>query len=240
MKDVLRKTAALALVGAMAFGTAACGDKSSSSDSGHSEGNMAAANVSGDVAEEDLPYGATMTQLLPSINEDVPITIELDERFIDQEAGIAVSNYLSALTNADAALMEKAFYPPYLKASYEAGGFSSAQEYLDEVQANLFSVIAEHAQKDVDQITVDYIIVDNCYSEGDAEAGSHFSDMDQILSDSLGSDFLSKVEEGSRRELYVDFTYVLPNDDTSYDYNYGTGYPLRMYLYKIDGQYYVV
>ena len=64
--------------------------------------------------------------------------------------------------------------------------------------------------------------------------------MDQILSDSLGSDFLSKVEEGSRRELYVDFTYVLPNDDTSYDYNYGTGYPLRMYLYKIDGQYYVV
>ncbi|MBQ8961081.1 MAG: hypothetical protein IJ071_07675 [Ruminococcus sp.] len=244
MKDILIRTAALLLSGAVLVGSAACGDKSTTEPKGahghEDEGNLAAANVSGSYDEEDLPYGATMTQLLPSLNEGLPISIEYDGRFLDEEAGRVVSTYLSALTAADEALMETAFYPPYLEYSYQYNGYTNAQDYLDAVKINLLGAISEHVGKDVDSIDIDYIMITDCYGEGSDKVGTDFTDMDKIMNDALGEDFLVKVESGSRKEIYVDFTYKIPDDDTSYDYNYGTGYPLRMFMYKIDGKYYIV
>lgn len=243
MKNVISRISAILITGAMLAGFTACSDKDSASEhkGAHGdEGNQAGEMPSGDVAEEDLPYGATITQLLPSNNEGLNISVEYDNRFMSEEEARAVSDYLYALNTNDAELMAKTFYPPFLEYSYKNAGYSSAQEYLTAFTDNLKSTISEHVQKEVQTFTIDYIMIDDCLTSGDDKAGTDLDDMDRIIAESIGQEHVDKIDKASRKEVFVDFTYKVNNDSDSYDYNYGTGHTLNFFIYTIDGTCYII
>lgn len=243
MKSIIKKAAALFLAGAMLTGFSACADKESASEHNGEhgdEGNLAGDAPSGDFNQDELPYGATMTQLLTSINDDISVSVEYDSRFLSEEEGKLVSNYLYAMTTGDAELMEQVFYPPLLDYSSKTAGYSSSKEYIEAANKNLIDSITTHVQEEVKQFDIDYIMITDCYVSGDPAIEEDLSGMDKMIAEGIGQEHIDKTDKATRKEIYVDFTYTVNGGADSYDYNYGVGHTIHLFIYNIDGKYYIV
>ncbi|MBR2283944.1 MAG: hypothetical protein IJ874_05930 [Ruminococcus sp.] len=238
MKEYLKRAAAVMVCAALLSSISACGSKSgSSSGSSSGEGNLAGDGPADDlsITQDEMPYGAMIMQLRPSENDDVKIYVEFDYRYLSEEDGKLLSDYVYALNNCDAELMEKVFYPPYLEYSYSSAGYSSTEDYLKGFRKNLEESLGEGF--DYNAITVD-----DCYTEDDDINVTKFDEIDELL-DSIGGGKVSdRINEGSRRFIYIDIMYGLPDDDfkSSYSLRNHVGQYLTLYLYDIDGVTYVI
>ncbi|MBQ8297957.1 MAG: hypothetical protein IJX77_09270, partial [Ruminococcus sp.] len=209
MKKFIRNTFALLLSGAMLVSAVGCSEDETSSYQDE-------ADLVGNLQEEDMPYGATMTQIKPSQNDKVKIAVEYDYRFLTDEEAIKVSDYMAALGTGDAALMDATVYPPYMQRLCSNNGVSDTQEYIDLMRENLVNNYMGG------EFEFTYVLIDEMVEDAD-EAG--FSTLDSIL-ESLGVGEIT-----SKKLVKIDCMYSLEGDSGSYALSYRTGGNQAVYIY---------
>lgn len=228
----LRAAAVAACLAVMGTASVSCGKKDGSSTT-----NLAGDGPADDVEmdEEDMPYGATMTVLKPDYDENVRVSIEFDNRYFKEYDGkydeiYRLSNYFYALSNADADVMNEAMYPDYFKYSYEQADMADGTEYLEGYYSNLTEKIGE------EDFDINYLIVEDCFTDEDEAAASDFAKMDDIVEKIDGGETLSKVT--ARKGVYVTAYYA--SESGSYSLNEKLGQAITMYIYEIDGVPYII
>lgn len=237
MSMIMRRISAAVLAVSMLSAAVSCSEKNKEESS-----TSGAKVVDGDIPDDvsvnssDLPYGATMVSFKSANDEKIKIDIELDKRYfytpdemIYPEAYV-ISDYVYALQTADAELLEKTFYKPFLDYSCEQGGYSDAKEYLTKNHESLEEKLGEN-------FILDYIIVDKCRTAQPDTDNEDFLGVDETLKKCAGDDILSKVT--SRKQVYLEI--VFKNAESSSKLFSNTmGYEMPLFIYEIDGQYYVV
>lgn len=223
MKFFSKRTAA-ALFGAMFLMSAvSCNDKSSTSD---------AADQIGSLAQEDMPYGATITQLKPSLNENVKIAIEYDNRYLSADETTKLSDYVAALNSCDSELMANTFYNPYLDKVVEQSGAADLNEYITDVHNNIRDNYIGY------DYNFNYIVIEDCLTEDDDDSETGFSSVDNTI-DNLGDEKITdKVT--SRKFVTFDIQYTLVDGEDAYMLSTSTGTSSSLYIYTIDGEIYII
>lgn len=238
----MKRTAALLLAAAMTVGAASC---SKAGESGSSNVNLAGDGPNGDIAEENLPYGSTITRLMHDYDEDALITIEFDHRFFEEQDGkfpeiYKLTQYFEALNNGDGELMRQAFYPDYLDYSYRTAGFSNADEYIQSYHDSIAGYISAYALNTLQQendgdFRIDCILVNDlvAYEENPSE----FTNMDNSVN-VVEEGLASKAED--KKKVYLECMYTLVDGGGSYELSTAVGSEITLYLYKIGGTWYVL
>lgn len=225
MKNYTKKITAAVLGGLFLLNAAGCKDK-------EKEEYQDEADLIGSMAQEDMPYGATITQLKPSIDENVKIAIEFDNRYLTVEEAYKLSDYVASLNDCDGALMEKTFYKPFLDSIVEQSGAADAEEYVTGVHNNIRDNYIGYEFK------FDYVLTQDCLTEADDDSETGFSSVDASL-DKLGDEKLSdKVT--SRKCVTFDLEYQIDGSDDSYMMSTSTGTSSTLYIYTIDGEIYIL
>ncbi|MDE6035649.1 MAG: hypothetical protein K2G36_07045 [Ruminococcus sp.] len=206
-----------------------CGEKDSSGTSGESKNMLVKDNVSDgiNVNENEMPFGATMTDLYAP--DDVPISISYENRFMTAEEAEKISDYISAVNTCDAELMRKTCYPSYLDYLVEQYENTDVQNYLDTRHQTIANT---YTNGDFD---FNYIIINSLMDENDDNSDTGFSQLD------------SKIHEKSpdaqitnRKMVGIDVLYTLTDSDGSYSLSTRTGSDMILYIYTIDGQTYIL
>ena len=229
MKNIITNAASLLIAAALAAPLAACSDKDSSSGSAGSihsdEGNIAGSVLDDDVnvAQEDLPYGATVMQLTPE-NDGVPVITEFDYRFLSNEEGKKAAEYLSSLALKDVSLLEGSTYPPSLSNRLAREGSLTSQEFLDEE----YELITSYTGGD---FKFTYYLINNVLTEADTD----FSSYDKLV---LDSDPNAEITD--RKYVEIECLYSLTSSDGSYSLTNRIGSDIALYVYTIDGGVYVL
>ena len=234
MNKIILKTVSAVLSCALLMNFSSC--SSSDSESSSSGGRVDAGDLPDDYSadEQDLPYGATLTELKPSYDEDTKLAVEFDNRFFDEKDGkypeiYKITDYMYALNNVDVDLMNETFYPPYLEYAYKEAGYDNAKDYLQSYYDNLHEMLGD--------FTFNYIDVTGVLTEDDEESVSYFNDVDEILK-SIDSSIIDKIS--SRKIVYIGGYTMYNNESGSYQLTEGIGREVTLYLYEIDGQIYVL
>lgn len=223
MRNFSKRILALVMAGCLAAGAAGCKDKNEKPDIADSIGSL---------AEEDMPYGATVTQIMSGDDSKVDISIDYDYRFISEEEAVLLSNYMYALNTKDAELMESIVYPAYLSYSVESAGSTDTASYLEVMYNNLANNIIGGV------FTFDYILTSDCLDETADDSETGFSNMDSLLETITGEELSGRIT--SRKLVTLDVTYSVEGDNGSYALSYRTGNQSMLYIYTIDGQSYIV
>lgn len=188
------------------------------------------------VAEEDLPYGATMVQLTPELNDKVKMNVEYDRRFLCEDEAVLLVNYFTALNDKDAELFKSLYYmnnADYLSKK------QGAEDSLD-----LITKLDEQLENDVigSEFKFNYVLTNECVSPTDENLDSsyNFDNADFYLSSYAESegveDLKSKIT--SRKGIKLDVMY--DTDSGNYSLTNKLGSDTIIYIYQIDGQYYIV
>lgn len=93
MNSITKKIFAALSAGMLLMSAVGC-DSDDSDSSNESENNLvenAADNIN--MGEDELPYGSTLTQVLPKNDDSILIGIEYDNRFVTLDEAKALSNY---------------------------------------------------------------------------------------------------------------------------------------------------
>ena len=223
MKKLIKNVCAALLAAGLMLNAAGCGEKNEYSD---------VIDGMGDIAEEDLPYGATITQLKTDMNENVRISIEYDGRFMTEEEAIKISDYIAALNSCDAELMEQTVYPGYLSFLCRNSGVENTAEYLSIMHDNLRDSYIGG------EFDFNYILTNSCLDESASDDETGFDQLDSIL-DGIGEGKLSE-KVTSRKLIGLDIMYALDEKEGSYSLSYRTGSDQMVYVYNIDGQLYIL
>lgn len=200
--------------------------KSGSSDESR---NMLVSDNAGkgvNVKENDMPFGATMTDLVP---DDVPISISYDNRFITEDEAKKLSDYIYAINSCDAELMEKTCYPSYLDYLVEQYENTDIQDYLDSRYSDIENSYTNG------KFNFNYILVNSFMDENDSNDDTGFSHLDRKIYEKSPD-----AEITSRKMIKTDILYTLENDDSSYSLTMRTGSDMILYIYTIDGQIYIL
>lgn len=204
-----------------------CSDGNSSSSS--ESRNLLVSDNAGkgiNVNEDEMPFGATMTDLYP---DDVPISISYENRFMTEDEAKKISDYISAINTCDAELMKKTCYPSYLDYLVEQYENTDVQNYLDDRHSTIAN---DYTNGEFD---FDYILINSLMDEDDNENDTGFSHLDtQIYEKS------PDAEITSRKMVGIDVLYSLENDNGSYSLSARTGSDMILYIYTIDGQIYIL
>lgn len=211
-----------------------CNDKK---DSEH-EHAMVSDDLGDDVsvAEEDLPYGATMVQLTPELNDKVKMNVEYDRRFLCEDEAVLLANYFTALNDKDAELFKSLYYmnnADYLSKK------QGAEDSLD-----LITKLDEQLEKDVigSEFKFNYVLTDECVSPADENLDSsyNFDNADFYLSSYAESEGVEDIKSKitSRKGIKLDVMY--DTDSGNYSLTNKLGSDTIIYIYQIDGQYYIV
>ncbi len=233
MYNRFRKVSALLLASAMFISAVSC---SSKEDEHHDHQLVSSPDEGVNVNEEDLEYGATMVSLRPDTDENVKVEIEFDRRYFNMENEndypeiYLISNYIEAVNNKNGDIMQDIFYLPYLNYNCGKNGFSSIQEYTDSVYEGLKSSIGS-------DFVLDYVIVDTCLNENEDDSITNFSAIDNQLDMISGEKLSSKVT--SRKAVYLDIMYT-DESGSEKQLNNAIGYDISLYIYQIDGNYYLI
>ncbi len=201
----------------------------SETDSSSSEGNLLVSdnmNEGINVDEENMPFGATMTDLNP---DDVPISISYENRFMTEEEAKKISDYISAINSCDAELMQNTCYPAYLDYIVEQYENSDVQDYLDDRHE---TIEVNYTGENFD---FNYIIINSLMDENDDDSETGFSYLDSKIY-SASPD----AEITSRKIVGIDIIYSLENDNGSYSFSARAGSDMLLYIYTIDGQIYIL
>lgn len=223
MKSLLKKSLAF-LTGSMfllcAYG---CDEKKEYSDEADKIGSM---------AQEDLPYGATITQLKPSYDENVKIAMEYDNRFLTVEEAMKLSDYVAALNNSDGELLSNTFYKPLLDKICDNSQYDTVDEYIAATHDNIRDSYIGY------DFSFDYILVSNCLTEKDDDSETGFSSIDSTLA-SLDESIVDKITD--RKMVTFDIEYRITNEEGgSYMLSSATNTDSTLYIYTIDGEIYIV
>lgn len=191
----------------------------------------------GSIAEDDLPYGSTIVQLKPEIDENIKMSIEYDRRFVTEEEAVKISDYMFALNNADGELMETVVYPDYLEKIKSDNGLSSTTDYLNTMIENIKTQYTDN-----EDFTFNYILVNDCLDDTSSDTEDTFSILDDILDTYANSKGKEPVSSKitSRKLVKIDTMYTLNESGGSYSLTNRTGADQQLYLYTIDGQLYIL
>ena len=223
-----RKFTSFALTSAMLFSLASCGESSENNTAKSGENVLVGDNIGKgvNVSEEDMPFGATMTDLYTEDGE-VQICISYENRYITKEEAIKLSDYVSAVNSKDAELMEKTCYKPYLDYIVSNYGNKSTEEYLT---ARHDEIRDSYAGEEYD---IDYIITNALHTEDEDNSVTGFDELDAKLKE-LSPD----IQITDRKLVEVDILYRV--SDGEFSLSKKTGSDTKLYLYTIDGQMYVL
>lgn len=236
MRSIIKKTAAVFAAAAMMTASAACSSEKKDDDHDHTHA-MIEDDISDDVQvnQEDLPYGATMTSLKAEHNDKVKIDIDFDSRYFVQEGDdypeiILLTEYLDAMQKHDSDALSKIYYKPYLDDFIKTGKFADVSDYISKYMDNL-------EEKTGSQPEFTYAVVDTCLNENESETLTDFGNVDKQLDELTGEKISDKIK--SRKLIYMDVS-IKDSQDNSYMFNNTLGYDISVYIYNIDGTYYLV
>lgn len=224
MKHIFTRTAAALMAASMALSFASCSDKKDTDS--HNEGNLAAGNPEAfdGVSQENLPYGATVTQLTPDI-DGVPVMTEYDNRYLTAEEGTLVCNYFAGIALKDADMFSSAVYPPYLEFRLKTLNGISTEEFVE----GQYETVNKSTGGDFE---FTYIMITDCLREGEFD---NFSAFDNILLD-MNPD--AKITE--RKYLQIDCMYNDTTNGGNYSLKNRLGGEISLCLYTIDGKPYLL
>lgn len=213
MKNFFRRAAALAAAAVMTVSVCSCGKDDEHS---HSKAQMVE-GAEGDADKDELSkiYGVNMTKL----KKDVPIEIEYDRNFLTEDEGRLLSNYLSAVCNADAELYKSVSYEPSVNdivAVKESGG-------IDVYIKGLHDSIGHYAGEEYD---FSFIVI----TDSKEDYSPHF---DVILEDTAPDAVVT-----SKKLVTVDAYYDTPEAKDCSLYSQMGDY-IYFYVYTIDGKPYM-
>ena len=233
MKKFMRRAAAAFTAAVLCASAASCSRKAENSQP---ENNLVGGPSEGmEMDEDEMPYGATMTSLSSDRVEKLSIDADFDPRFFDKvgdeypEVYLA-ADYLKALQDADEAKMKELFYTSYLERTVKERNYSSVQEYLEKYT----DVIVNKAHG---AFEFTYFTIDSCYNEADGEEMTAFSEVDAKLDQAAGEALSDKVL--SRKLVYLDVT-LKDQEGKYYQLTDYLGYDISVYIYNIDGTYYLL
>lgn len=218
----------IVLACALMLACVSCSEESSGS-SGESK-NMLVSDNAGkgvNVSEEEMPFGATMTDLYAP--DDVPISISYENRFMTAEEAEKISDYISAINSCDAELMQKTCYPSYLEYLVTQYENTDVQNYLDTRHDTIASTYTNG------EFDFNYILINSLMDEDDDDSETGFSQLDSKIHEKSPD-----AEITSRKQVGIDILYSLENDDGSYSLSARTGSDMILYIYTIDGQTYIL
>lgn len=216
-----RKITAAAAAALMLIGTAGCKDENEQSDF---------ADVYENVAQEDMPYGASIAQLKPELNENLKLGIEYDNRYLTEDEAVKISDYVYALDKLDAELMNQTVYPGYLDQYAERAGASDLKGYLEMCRENIEDNYI------YDEFEFTYISVNDCITEeNDTDGEANFSSVDANLSSTYGD-----LNITDRKMIKIDIMYSVASDNGSYSFSMRQGSDSIIYVYTIDGEPYII
>lgn len=231
MKDMLRKAAAIVSAAVLCIAAVGCAEKEAESK----ESNNMVGSPSDDMSleENDMPYGATMTSLSSDRDEKLTIDADFDPRFFAKDGNdvpeiYLISNYLTALQSSDEELMKKVFYTPYLEKTVKERNYSSLKEYLEKYTEVILN-------KSHGNFEFTYFAVSSCYDE--SEDPESFTEIDARLDEAAGEKISDKVQ--SRKLVYLDVT-LRDAEGKYYQLDSYLGYDVSLYVYNIDGEYYLL
>jgi hypothetical protein len=226
----MKKILCLVLSAIMICGMTSCDDHK------HSHPNMVG-NVDdekGDVNQEDMPYGSTIYELRPENDSRVKYIMEFDKRYFgwdgennDLSEIYLIHDYIVAVNENDHETIKNLYYPGYLEQLCKNGGYSSADEYLDDMNNTLKQTLGEDFE-------IDYVNISNCLTEGEeAEKFFQYADAELAL---LDSSVLGKIT--SKKVIEIGgYTCFSAGDNDYLLKNYTT--PINLRIYQIDGKYYL-
>ena len=186
--------------------------------------------------QENMEYGATITELRPSANENVKIMISFDNRFFggsgeekDYSDIYSICDCIAGFNTNDHQLIKDHSYPGYLDNVAEQTGAAGADEYLDSYVEKLTDTLGEGFE-------IDYIDISKCSGESDDESEYYFGTVDRTLIEIAGADVLDKVTSRKMITIGGDTSYTLPTGTYKL-----TNHASEMVfcLYQIDGEYYI-
>lgn len=235
MKAIFRNAAIIAAAALMMTSAAACSDQKNESSSG----NNMVGNVPSDslvMDEENMPYGATMVSLKKKNNDKVKIDIDFDPRYFVQEGEsdypeiYLLTEYIEAMQNKDGATIDKLFYKPYHDYSMSNTNYEDTQDYIEK----FMDMLMTRARSNIE---FTYSVVDTCLNENESENLTDFEFVDSKLDELTGEKITDKIK--SRKLVYMDISY---KDDSGnyYQINDSLGHDLSVYIYNIDGTYYLL
>ncbi len=174
-----------------------------------------------DIAEADLPYGATM--LTDTESGEVPVTY--DRRFISKEEAVALSGYFTALETRDEELLEKYTLDLYtdfvLEAIYQ--DLLGMDALVADMSSN-FSADGESAYE-IKEVEI------KSYYTNDDEESTDLANLYNMLSElSEEENYISRITDGK----FITFTI---RTDTNGEISTFTDQ--NLFLIQVDGEYVV-
>lgn len=215
-----RMTAGL-LAGALLLSFCGCSEEEKSSVSD-------AADDIGYMAQEDMPYGSTIS-VLKEAGGKVTVGIEYDNRFLTEEEAIKVSDYIAALGNADDALMRETVYDGYLDAIAEKENYADLKAYLDEC------VNVIEADYIGEEFSFNYAMINSCVDKSNADYAERFVSIDAALQSICGD-----LNITDRKMITVEIMYTHTAGGGSYSLSQKQQSDTTLFVYTIDGEPYIV
>ena len=224
MRDILRKAAAI-LAAAVITASAAVSCSSSKSSFSSDPNNLAGGDLPDDYSKdvEDMPYGGEYQKFEVGDN-DFPLGIDMDPRFVTIEEAFALTNYFYSVNNRDVESFKMAVHPDLIKYRLDNSEYGSEQEFLD----SEYELLKQYTGSD---FTFDYVLIDGRLKDTEGA----FEQYDKLVETAMpGCNITSK-------NMYmVDVTYHKPNDGGSYSLRYRFGDYMDIAIYTIDGKAYVI
>lgn len=226
--SILKKITAVMLGAVMLASFAGCGDKEDNKDD--NKNNLAAGDSIPDdqtLKEENMPYGATISKILPKENNNCRVAGEYDTRFLTEDEIILLGDYAYALSTGDAQIFESVVHPDYVKNILEEGGYADTADYLKKMYESIRDTYIG------EDFEFDYVLTTNCLVNEDND----FSSADTVIAEALGDDFIDTVT--TRKLVTLDLLYTLKESGGSYSlYNRQLAY-MNLYIYEADGKLYI-
>lgn len=177
----------------------------------------------GYIAEEDLPYGATMKEMRTSFS----VPMSYDRRFINEEQAAVIADYHAGIQNQDTELYIQStfdFYIDYQLNEMFADLYKSREEYVDGLHLSM-------SQQSGEDFKFNMITVSGMTEE---RVASRLDEMLNMLQDLSGDENFKDS---------VDSCYAITLE-WSVAYNDGAQYlnakDQKLFLIEIDGRYYCV
>lgn len=186
--------------------------------------------------QDELPYGATIYQLLPRNDSNIKYGIEFDKRYFGgdgEEADLReiylIHDYIAALNENDHEKIQSLYYPGYLDYMCNMGGYLYVDQYLGSMNAALTEALGEGFE-------IDYIDVSNCLSEEDETAVSYFIQAESVLY-TIDATIEEKITSKKAVEIGGYTSYTTPEGRYVF-INYTE--PITLLIYEIDGKIYLL
>lgn len=224
----LKKLTAVMLSTLMLVSVVGCGEKEDNKDD--NKANLAKGDSIGEdqtLKENNMPYGATVSKVLPRENNNCRVGGEYDTRFLSEEELIMLGDYAYALSTGDTQVFESVVHPDYVKNIIQEGGYADTADYLKKMYEGIRDTYIG------EEFEFDYVLTTNCLVDEDND----FSSADIVIAEALGDDFIKTVT--TRKLVTLDFLYTLKESGGSYSlYNRQLSY-INLYIYEADGKLYI-